>query len=60
MALNNSSLQDAIELAGLLMLGVGLWWLHPAVSLIVVGGLLLGVGLWSRTRRDATRRKVER
>jgi len=30
----------AIALVGLLIMGVGLWWLNPGVSLAVVGGSL--------------------
>lgn len=29
-----------IAVLGLLILGVGLWWLHPGLSLAVVGGVL--------------------
>ena len=34
-------LPDLLAVAGLTMLGVGLWWLAPWLSLTVVGALLL-------------------
>lgn len=33
---------DVIAVAGLLMLGIGLWLLLPAAALIVIGAILLG------------------
>ena len=33
-----------VGLLGLVAIGVGLWWINPAISLIVVGTILL---LWS-------------
>ena len=35
---------------GLSTMGVGLWWVSPAVSLIVVGGLMLAGSVWGATR----------
>jgi hypothetical protein len=36
---------DVLTFTGILLLGVGLWLVAPALSLSVVGGLLLGIGL---------------
>jgi hypothetical protein len=43
--IKNISLADICIFGGLLLLGTGLWWYAPWVSLTVVGGLffLLGV-----------------
>jgi hypothetical protein len=38
-------LPDILCLAGVATLGVGLWWLSPAVALIVVGAVVAGAGL---------------
>jgi len=42
--------RDIVAGTALLAIGVGCWWLHPAVALIVIGGLLL-IGIiqpWKR------------
>lgn len=44
-------LYDLIALVGLALVGVGVWWISPAASLITVGGLLLGVSLIGALRR---------
>ena len=38
-------ISDAIGLAGLALLGTGLWWLQPWISLAVVGALLVGMAI---------------
>ena len=38
------NLPDALVLSGVAMLGTGLWWISPAVALIVVGGLFMAAG----------------
>lgn len=37
-------------LAGLSMVGAGLWWVYPPAALIVVGGLLLAGSVWGAIR----------
>lgn len=39
-----------IETTGLLSVGVGLWWIYPPATLIVLGGLIVGVS-WMSTLR---------
>ena len=34
-------LLNTVGLTGFSLLAVGLWWLHPALSLVVCGGLML-------------------
>jgi len=44
---------DVMALAGLGLLGAGLWMVWPPLALMVVGGLLLALGLvgaWMRAR----------
>ena len=36
---------DAIGLAGLAMMGTGLWWVQPWISLVAVGALLVGMAI---------------
>ena len=36
---------DAIGLAGLAMMGTGLWWVQPWISLVVVGALMVGLAI---------------
>lgn len=38
-------LYDLLALAGLVMLGVGLWWVWSPLGLIVPGGILVIVGV---------------
>jgi len=50
----SSLLPDLMAGAGITMLGVGLWWLAPWLSLTVTGALLLvGSALLSRTKSAA-------
>ena len=47
-------LYDLLALAGLVMLGVGLWWIWPPLGLVVPGGLLFVVGMlaaWGKVGR---------
>lgn len=37
-----------VDVLALTIVGVGLWWISPAVSLVVVGSLLLGIRLTGR------------
>lgn len=39
-----SVLRDVMTFGGLATLGVGLWWIEPAYSLVVVGGILFVSG----------------
>lgn len=39
-------LHDVLTVCGLIMVGVGLWWIYPPVALIVVGAILF----WAGTR----------
>lgn len=44
-------LADLLALIGLASLTTGLWWIYPAVALIVLGLALIGAGVmlaWSR------------
>jgi len=48
---------DLMALAGLVMLGVGLWWIWPPLALVVPGALLLAIGLvaaWLRGGRPGS------
>lgn len=36
---------DVLALAGVCVLAVGLWMVHPAAALIVVGGGVFGLGV---------------
>lgn len=38
-------LYDLIAALGLVLLGVGFWWVYPALGLIVPGALLLILGV---------------
>jgi hypothetical protein len=38
-------LSDLLVLLGLVLLGIGLWWVWPPLGLIVPGAVLLIVGL---------------
>ncbi len=38
------------EAAGLASIGVGIWWISPAVSLIVLGTLVLAGAAWADLR----------
>ena len=38
-------LYDVMAIAGLSLLGIGLWMVNPALSLSVVGGILLSLGV---------------
>ena len=44
---------DTVSLVGLAMIGVGLWLLSPAVSLVAVGVLLLVAGVVGAVRYQA-------
>jgi hypothetical protein len=44
-------LPDLLALLGLGLLGVGLWWLAPWLSLTILGALLLLAGCWATWRR---------
>ena len=49
---------DVLTFTGILLLGIGLWLVAPALSLSVVGALLLLVGfLGARTPRPPKRGK---
>lgn len=43
-------LSDALSVVGLVVLGVGLWLVSPALALCVVGVLLLAAGLLGARR----------
>jgi len=48
---------DLLALAGLVMLGVGLWWIWPPLALAIPGALLLAIGLvaaWLRGGRPSS------
>lgn len=47
---------DLMALAGVTLVGVGLWKVYPPASLIVVGGLLLAAS-WSASRVRSARGK---
>lgn len=47
---------DLMAVAGLALVGVGLWQVYPPASLMVVGGLLLAAS-WSASRVRAARGK---
>jgi hypothetical protein len=51
-------LQDCVVFAALVMIGVGCWWLSPALGLIAPGSLLLFICLWPGPRppREEVRR----
>ncbi len=38
---------DLLIAIGLFMLGIGLWWVYPPCSLIVVGSIIVWVGVGS-------------
>ncbi|MCC6426271.1 MAG: hypothetical protein IT435_05570 [Phycisphaerales bacterium] len=50
---------DVVTLLGLAMLGVGVWMLSPAWSLIVIGSLLTAWGLRA-SAAAASRRKANK
>lgn len=44
-----SIFRDIVTFGGLVSVGVGLWWIEPAYSLIGVGGVLFLTGfVWAR------------
>ena len=50
---------DAIAISGLVLLGVGLWLVHPSLSLCVLGVLFIVIGLagakvWVSSRRSGS------
>jgi len=44
-------LDDILILSGLILLGVGLWLLHPPLALIILGAILLLIGLVAAWRK---------
>jgi len=36
---------DGLAIVGLVVLGVGLWMVAPALALVVIGALLIAVGI---------------
>jgi hypothetical protein len=36
---------DWLAIAGVLLVGGGVWWIYPPAALIVIGLILLGTGL---------------
>ena len=38
--------RDASALAGVALIGAGLWWMYPPAALIVVGAMVLLAALW--------------
>ena len=47
---NKGWLCDATVIAGISMLGWGMWMISPAHGTIAVGGILLMLGLYGATR----------
>ena len=43
-------LWELLGLSGVAMLGVGLWWLCPPVSLVVLGAMFLWAGVRGTTQ----------
>lgn len=43
-------LRDCGFLAGLVLIGVGCWMIHPALMCVVVGGNLVGLSVWGTLR----------
>lgn len=44
--------QDAVEIVSLVLLAVGLWWVYPPLSLIVLGVSGLSVSVAGRMRKN--------
>ncbi|MBF8255861.1 MAG: hypothetical protein HW404_369 [Anaerolineales bacterium] len=49
------SLADVLAIAGVGMIGVGLWWVYPPLALLTVGSLLLLVSLLHASGESASR-----
>jgi hypothetical protein len=45
--MNPTAVRDLLCLGGVAFATVGLWWLSPAIALVVLGLLLLAAGLAS-------------
>jgi len=47
-------LHDVLVVAGLVLLGAGLWWVYPPAALITIGALLIAGGVvgFIRTERE--------
>lgn len=48
---------DVLCVAGLAMIGYGLWIVHPSLMLVVMGGVLVSVGVWSHIRSTRTKQE---
>ncbi len=46
----NELVRDLLALIGLALVGVGLWLVHPAASLVTIGALLFVAAALARTR----------
>ena len=44
---------DLMGVAGIGMVGTGLWWVSPSASLTVTGLILLGLAIFAATRGDS-------
>ncbi len=40
----NVDARDVLVVAGLGMVGAGLWWMYPPAALVVIGGILFWAG----------------
>ncbi len=49
--------RDLMGVGGLVSLGVGCWWLHPAAALIVVGSVALGLVVFGTLARHKMERE---
>jgi len=38
-------MRDAVAIAGLVLLGGGLWWIYPPAALVGVGGILMALAI---------------
>jgi hypothetical protein len=46
-AIKKTGLADICVFGGLALLGTGLWWFRPWISLTVTGALFFLMGLWA-------------
>ncbi len=43
--MSEERLRDAVFCSGLLMIGIGLWWIRPAMALIVIGTAFVAIAV---------------
>lgn len=47
-----SAILDSLGVAGIGLIAVGLWWIYPPLSFVVVGAILLGLAVAGATKAE--------